>query len=133
MRCLSVCPKQAVQSSHSFLGVLLLGFGPIAGLAHAAAAALAPLWSPLGGRLGFWLVFYPLAMLWLWLSYDLLARALRVRWLNHLFTYTSFTRYFRRYLAPGIRTRDLRPPGEPDPEAAASTENSAPRDQADAA
>ena len=91
MRCLSVCPKQAVQSSHSFLAVLLLGFGPLAGLAHAAAAALAPLWSPLGGRLGFWVVFYPLAMLWLWLSYDLLARALRVRWLNHLFTYTSFT------------------------------------------
>jgi ferredoxin len=133
MRCLSVCPKQAVQSSHSYLGVMLLGFGPLAGLAHAAAAGLGRLWLPLDGRLGFWLAFYPLAMAWLWLSYDLLARALRVRWLNQLFTYTSLTRYFGRYVAPGIRTRDLPPPREGRPAAASPTEDSPPKARASVA
>jgi ferredoxin len=111
MRCLSVCPRRAVQSSHSYLAVVLVvTLGPLAAAAHAAAAFLGHAWAPLGGRLGFWAVYYVLSMLWVWLSYDLFARALRVRWLNHLFTYTSFTRYFRRYLAPGVKARDLRPP-----------------------
>jgi hypothetical protein len=49
------------------------------------------------------LLFFPL--------YPVFNRLSSVRIINLFFTYTSLTSYWRRYLAPGIKTKDLKKNG----------------------
>lgn len=95
MRCMNICPKKAIQSwvvKISLAGYLL------------SVAALTYfnlnndyLWIILT------LLIFPL--------YPVFDRLSSVRIINLFFTYTSLTSYWRRYLAPGIKTKDLKKHG----------------------
>jgi ferredoxin len=110
MRCLSVCPWKAVESSHLYLGATITAYVYAAGALMTAAAAVAarfPVWAPLVNAL-YAPVRWLAAMAIIMGGYALLAPALRLKPLNQAFTYTALTRYWRRYLAPGIRPPDFR-------------------------
>jgi ferredoxin len=106
MRCLSVCPKQAVECSHSF--AILGGVGM-----WLLAAPIERVANLTGNIVASYAIQYAALLLFVYLSYLLMSLLLRVRFINILFTYTSATRYFRRYLAPGIKAAAFRMKGEP--------------------
>jgi Pyruvate/2-oxoacid:ferredoxin oxidoreductase delta subunit len=90
-RCMNLCPKRSIQS---WLGRALL-------LAYLLVSLGVWLW-PVGERAWRWLVtaaVFPL--------YRLLHLLWGVRWINRAFEYTSLTRYWQRYLAPGLKAKDL--------------------------
>jgi len=112
MRCLSVCPWKAVESSHLYLGTTITAYAFAAQLLLTAAALLGtrfPAWVPTAGAL-YWPVRWFAALTIAFGFYAVLAPALRLKPLNRLFTYTSLTHYWRRYLAPGIRAKDFSRP-----------------------
>jgi len=96
-RCMAVCPKQAVQAHH---GLAALGLW-LTGLALLPLATLRVPW-PLRSLLE-WTAMAGL----LCLLQHLVAR-LRGRSLA-LISFTTLTRWYRRYREPGTRIRDLRP------------------------
>ncbi|MBI4911588.1 MAG: 4Fe-4S binding protein [Acidobacteria bacterium] len=112
MRCMNLCPRQAVEASHS-LGVLLnLAAGaPVVALLLALAL---PGWT--GGPVlqkglpGF-LLNYAWYLLALVATYALAFQLMRWRPLRLAFAFTTLTRWFRRYRMPGLRPSEL--PGDP--------------------
>ena len=105
MRCINICPRKAIQASHS-LAVLIAvasSFLPLALLlkvfhSHVPAALQKPVdffvnW---GVSLS---LFFIVSGLVFWL--------IRMKWINRFFSATSLTKYWRRYMAPGIRPRDF--------------------------
>jgi ferredoxin len=109
MRCLSICPWKAVESSHLYAGVTIAAYAFAADLLLAAVAAVAaafPAAAPLARAL-YAPVRWLAAMTIVMGTYALLARGLRWKALNDVFTYTSLTHYWRRYLAPGVKARDF--------------------------
>ncbi len=93
MRCMNLCPKRSIQS---WVTRMMLLTWPLLLLGNW-------LW-PL--PTGIWLVLLTPAM---FLAYRLLHFAWGSRAVNAAFTYTSLTRYWKRYLAPGIKAGDFRP------------------------
>ena len=92
MRCMNICPKKAIQSWITRIVALTIGL-----------YLLGSWFIPLNGLK--WLVilsvlFFPL--------YRLLHELWRVRVANQLFASTSLTRYWHRYLAPGVTVKDFR-------------------------
>lgn len=91
LRCMNACPRRAIQSWVTRMALflwplLLLG---------------SRLW-PIG--FGPWLVILTPVVL---LAYRVLHRAWGIRVVNAAFTFTSLTRAWKRYFAPGVRARDL--------------------------
>jgi len=91
MRCMNICPRKSIQSW--ITRIALLGW---------VILALGALWIP-NDMVWFLLVsvaFFPIY------------RGLHVLWgmrpINAVFTFTSLTRVWHRYLAPGIKAKDLR-------------------------
>ena len=108
-RCINLCPTQAIQTSV----VRLLVHGPVLALAEVVLAVLVvvygwPLtsgWSPVARAAAAVAAIGALLVVVSWLQLTLLEGALgwleRRPWLRPLFE-MSFTRRFRRYLAPGF-------------------------------
>jgi ferredoxin len=106
MRCLNVCPRKAIQVSH--LLAVLIGVGgsylPL-GLVYKAIDPALP--AALYGPVKF-------AVNWgLYLSFIFLVSALawwliRLKLFNHLLTYTSLTKFWRHYIAPGVGAKDFK-------------------------
>ncbi|MEK6623981.1 MAG: EFR1 family ferrodoxin [Bdellovibrionota bacterium] len=93
MRCMNICPKRSIQSWVTRMGLLtyLLIIGGMA------------LW-PLPADLWCWILMpalFPLYRIFHWV--------LASQWINWFFTYTSFTRLWHRYMAPGVRAKDFPP------------------------
>ncbi len=106
MRCLNVCPRKAVQVSH--LLAVLIGIGgsllPMGLLLRLIDPALpAALREPVNFVVN-WLIYIG----FIFSASGLVYLLLRARPFNALFTYTSLTRYWRRYIAPGIGAKDFR-------------------------
>lgn len=109
MRCINICPEKAIQCSHS--AAVYIGF----------VSASIPI--------GFWLndfftqqiteneffgkslVIFPfqwvLTISVFFVCYLVLHFVLRIKAINKLFTFTSLTRFWRRYRAPGINPADF--------------------------
>lgn len=92
MRCMNICPKKAIQSWISRMFLLAYGIVAVGG-------ALSTL-----DHLAWWCIvtalFFPI--------YALLHRALGIKVVNRIFTSTSLSRYWRRYLAPGVRAAEFK-------------------------
>jgi NAD-dependent dihydropyrimidine dehydrogenase PreA subunit len=106
MRCLNVCPRKAVQVSH--LLAALIGVGgsllPLALLSRIIDPGLpAALREPVNFAVN-WLIYIG----FIFLASGLVHLLLRARPFNALFTYTSLTRYWRHYIAPGVGAKDFR-------------------------
>jgi ferredoxin len=90
-RCVNICPRKSIQSWYTRIAV-------IAGILLTLGVWLWPF------NYYIWLVLVSFAIFPL---YYLFHAALGVRWINKVFTCTSLTRYWKRYLAPGIKVKDL--------------------------
>lgn len=108
MRCMSFCPRQAVEAGHSWAVLLAwithipVAVWTISWLA-ARFPALAPLnapWPLLAARLAY-------LYLSLWAAYGVFHLLVRIRAVNAFFTWSTFTRFYRRYHEPGTSVRDL--------------------------
>ena len=108
MRCMNTCPKKSIQTAHSFAIPLqyLISFIPI------TTAIYYLLNIQLGeGKTGEFIwsyinAFYKVALVII--SYRLFSLLLRVKFINRIFEYTSLTRYWRRYTAPGVNAKKLK-------------------------
>ena len=94
MRCMNLCPKRSIQSWVTRLALASYGLLVL-------AMALVPLHATL------WLLLLSLLLV---PSYRVLHELWRIKAINAAFTFTSLTRLWGRYLAPGIKARDLKPP-----------------------
>jgi len=101
MRCMAWCPPNAVEAGHS-LAVLL------AYACAAAGAALAGFLTPVTNPVAHFAVYYAYTVAAVWLTYLVLHSILRYGFVNHLFTYTTFTHLYRRSHEPETRLTDLR-------------------------
>lgn len=105
MRCLNVCPQRAVQSSHLLFSIVLIWsiVSPLYLLFRnevpGALLQLCDMTLPLPG---------------LMLIYRLLWPHFRSHIVGRLLAYTSLTSLWGRYLAPGLRRKDLLPVAPPD-------------------
>jgi ferredoxin len=108
LRCMAWCPSRAVESGHS-LGVLLaaISIWPVPMLLAGVVASFVPLPGFAEGVLFQVVAWYVYALLALLLVYAGFALAIRVRWLNTLFTCTTLVHYYRRYHEPDTDLRDL--------------------------
>jgi ferredoxin/flavodoxin len=105
MRCIDNCPQQAIQASHLFfLIIILIGQIPITMYLFTAMPLLSVINYPI---IVFFLNAY-IVLLMVFFLYSALQWLLRLKPVNAIFTYTSLTRYWRRYLAPGIQLMDYR-------------------------
>ncbi len=103
MRCINICPQKAIQTSHSFAAVMiaLTASLPVSYYLNVFFTKIFGISSPffelfafLSGLLVFVFLFY--------LLYKLLFYFIRFSWINKMFTYTSFTRFWRHYIARGV-------------------------------
>ena len=108
LRCLNTCPQKAIEAGQSW--AVLLWFM----IAFPLSAFLFPVLSshlPVVAGIGNWwlreaifcVYYYPAAIL----AYWLFSQLLRVKPLNLLFTYTTFTRLWKRYREPDTRRQHL--------------------------
>ncbi len=106
MRCMAYCPVRAVQAGHSW-AVALFYLTSVPVTLYLSQRVAEPLRGLLAGEAGHWLVQVPYALAATAAAYGLLTLLLRVPLINHLFTYTTLTRFWRRYHAPGVSSQDL--------------------------
>jgi ferredoxin len=91
-RCVNICPKKSIQAWYTRIAII------------ACLLIVLGIWLwPFNYYI--WLVLVTLSIFPL---YRLFHTTLGVRWINKAFSYTSLTRYWKRYLAPGIKVKDLK-------------------------
>ncbi len=107
MRCMSVCPTQAVEAGHS-LGVLLYFATsvPLADMLITWAVRHAPALAGMDLPIMRALLNYPAKLLALFLAYLAFTLLIRIPWINRFFTVTTLTHYYRRYREPGAKLTD---------------------------
>jgi ferredoxin/flavodoxin len=106
MRCISICPKKSIQSSHLMFGLyfVFISVIPLTPFLYNQFEFLRFLdnyyinlfinsYFILGFMLGF---------------YFLTHRLFKLKFINQLFTYTSLTKYWKGYRAPGISAKDYK-------------------------
>lgn len=110
MRCMNICPKKTINTAH------LLAFGIIWGF------SLIPFSSDISQYLNkTFPIIYALtpglidltittliSLPFFWGVYGVYHQLIRIKGANHLFTYTSLTFYWRRYIARGVKPSNFR-------------------------
>lgn len=108
-RCVSYCPRQAIEIGHGFATFLtLISFIPFVPFVMVGA----PRWTRWFELFGPWLGSLCVLASWYVLLlgfYPLFYLALKVPWFNGVNTYTAITRLWRRHRDPGTRLLDLVP------------------------
>ncbi len=106
-RCFSFCPRQAVETSYPLLWVLnipaLIPLVPFFGWPEPLAQWV---YQPLGMTI--WIV--GIIAFWYFLTfagYYLFYKAIRVRLINNIFTYTNLAHLYRRYREPKTRIKQI--------------------------
>ena len=104
MRCINICPRQAIQVSHS-LAVLIIFVSSLLPIALALKLFNAYIPAVLIKPADF-LIKWVISLFLFFLVSGLVFRLLKIGLINKFFTATSLTRYWRRYLATGIKAKD---------------------------
>jgi len=109
MRCMGYCPHRAVEAGHS-LGVLFYFATtvPVGVFALNSLGRELPALAGLSETPVALLIQYPYALISLYLCYLLFTVLLRVPLVHQLFTWTTFTRVWRRYREPGTGMKEIR-------------------------
>ncbi len=102
MRCINNCPQQAIQSNIFYLVFLcwITYWYPFKKLFPIVSPVLIDRYGSLLGNIVLWLGWYVFYVLVLILLFRLLFYFLKFKPVNHLFTLSSFTRYYGRYKGP---------------------------------
>jgi len=112
MRCMNICPQKTINTAHLLAfgliwGVSLLPFFPnilqwIANLLPMAYTTIPGLFD-----LTVWTI---VCLPFFWGLYHVFHQITRVKPINRLFTYTSLTFYWRRYIARGVKASSFKVP-----------------------
>lgn len=110
MRCISTCPTKSIQTAHSFwiTTTFLISAVPVslwlANFFNENNIILFPfLYNSLNR-----IVSAVTSLSLFYLAYWIFFLIIRYKWINKIFEYTSLTKYWRRFLSPGIKTKDLK-------------------------
>ncbi len=110
MRCMNICPHKAIQTSHSFAVIVayLVSFVPLSlwvnnKITEIQSSFLNILSKPIDIVLN-WIVSISI----LFIFYKILFAVTKNKYVNKFFTYTSLTKYWKRYQAPGIKVKDFK-------------------------
>jgi len=109
MRCINICPKKSIQSSHSIAVIMIYITSSIpvfVWLSHTADQ----LSSGLSAYLQPILLFpfqWSIKITSFYLIYAGFFALMKAKSINRFFEYTSLTKYWRRYMAPGIVASDF--------------------------
>ena len=104
MRCINICPRKAIQTSHSLAVVIAVisSFLPIALLLKILNSYI-----PLSlHKPADFIVNWGISLTLFFVVSGLVFWLIRLKWINKFFAATSLTKYWRRYIAPGIKPRD---------------------------
>ena len=109
MRCMGYCPRNAVEAGHS-LGLLLYFVTsiPVGVFLLNYLNRFLPGAEDLSHSWVNWLLQYPYMLLSLFLCYLLVTLLVRIPVINKAFTWTTFTRGWRRYHEPDTRLKEIR-------------------------
>ncbi|MFA5010465.1 MAG: EFR1 family ferrodoxin [Ignavibacteria bacterium] len=106
MRCIGICPKKSIQTAHSFVITMIYLFS----LIPVTAAAVNILDLKSSGilqdiivRVINWIAVF----IFMVAGYFIFSQMLRIKIVNRIFEYTSFTRYWKRYIVPEIKPKDF--------------------------
>jgi ferredoxin len=108
MRCMAFCPRQAVEAGHSLGAVILLVLAiPVDVWAVQSLTQAWPALAPAAGSVAGVLAYWAWGMVAIILTYALCALAMRLRPIRLLFSYTTFTRLYRRYHEPSTALKQI--------------------------
>jgi hypothetical protein len=109
MRCMGYCPKKAVEAGHS-LGLLLYFITsiPVGSFFLNMLGRNLPGVADMSHSWVHWPLQYPYILLSMFLCYLLVTLLIRIPVINKAFTWTTFTRVWRRYHEPETRLKEIR-------------------------
>ncbi|MCE1164006.1 MAG: EFR1 family ferrodoxin [Bacteroidetes bacterium] len=103
MRCIGICPNKSIQTAHSFIVPVMYAYSLIPVVA--SFVNLLGLNTD-GGflqevlvRVVNWIAVF----IFLVITYRIFSFLLKMKFINRIFEYTSLTRYWRRYMAEGVK------------------------------
>jgi Pyruvate/2-oxoacid:ferredoxin oxidoreductase delta subunit len=105
MRCINLCPEKAVQVSHLLATIIILAMSAIP-----FYLLIFEVFNKFPGRAFSTLDFFAewgLKLLLFVIIYWFVYLLMKFRFFSFIFEYTSLTRYWRRYRAPGISKKDF--------------------------
>ena len=109
MRCMAYCPVRAIQAGHSWAVLLIwLSSLPVLAWALGAAAGDAGWTAGLSHPAVRSILDYLVRLAIIFTAYGVFHVLVRIPWINALFTWTTFTRIYRRYHEPGTTLPALR-------------------------
>ncbi|MCU7496281.1 MAG: hypothetical protein HF314_02060 [Ignavibacteria bacterium] len=110
MRCMNICPTKSIQTAHSFVVLIfiVLSFIPYSFWLSAIISKYLPGAPAVASNFLYDASRWSFKMLFIFIAYHILHFTIKNRSINNFFTYSSLTRYWRRYMAPGIKAFDFR-------------------------
>lgn len=109
MRCISTCPTKSIQTAHSFwITVLYISLSVPFGLwfTNYLDKNNIHLFPFFKNSLDL-VVSWGISLFLYYITYWIFFLLIRYKYINKFFEYTSLTKYWRRFISPGIRTKDL--------------------------
>lgn len=109
MRCISTCPTKSIQTAHSFwLSVLYISSSlPLSYLLVSYLDKYnIKIFSYFRNPLDI-IISWVITLMLFYVAYWIFFLLIRYKYINKFFEYTSLTRYWRRFISPGIKTKDL--------------------------
>lgn len=105
MRCINICPEKAIQVSHLLAAMLIIGLSVMP-----FYLLIIEIFGSLSGRAFSTLNFFAewgLKVFMMVLIYGFIYMLMKFRFFSFIIEYTSLTRYWRGYRAPGIFAKDF--------------------------
>jgi Pyruvate/2-oxoacid:ferredoxin oxidoreductase delta subunit len=108
MRCMNNCPKKAIQTSHlfAFMMIWTVSLFPLTDMLMEYILKNSAPWVHIFSGLIDLTIVSAFNIPLLFITYWLLHILLLIKPVNMLFTYTSLTRWWRRYKVPGLNVKD---------------------------
>lgn len=105
MRCISSCPKKSIQTAHSFIIPLLYLISLIPVCAAFYNFTGINVGESILSGIAEKLINWGVTLVIVFTAYRVFSLLLKIKFINRIFEYTSLTRYWRRYMAPGIKVK----------------------------
>ena len=104
MRCMSFCPKEAIEASHLLaIGYYYLAAIPIGFITMNWLSNQIPFIKQINGLLINSLLQYGYMLLSFAFTYYVLQQLIKIKFFNRLFSYGTLTRYYKRYRKPKVK------------------------------
>lgn len=110
MRCMNICPQKTINTAHLLAlgiiwGSILLPFSK--DISTYLIKSFPLVYATMPGLIDLTIATL-ISLPFFWGVYGIYHQLIRVKAFNHIFTYTSFTNYWRRYIARGVKASSFR-------------------------